>query len=69
MTEKRNPAASANRVRSIANLAKGDASDLTENPSDFQSEILVARQLARRFGIGLHHALVVCELAGIGRAA
>jgi len=69
MPEKRNPAACANRVRSIVNLAKGDAPDLTETPSDFQPELLAALRIERRFGIGFHHARVICELAGIGRAA
>lgn len=69
MPEKRNPAASANRVRSIVNLAKGDASDLTETPSDFQPELLAALRIERRFGISACLARTVCELAGIGRAA
>lgn len=72
MTERVNPAAraGANRVLEIAAVCRPlDNQNPTDNPSDFQSEILAARHLARRFGIGLHHARVVCELASIGRAA
>lgn len=71
MTEKRNPAGhSHHRVLNIKAVGTAlDNQNPTETLLENQSETLAARHLAQRFGIGFHHARVVCELAGIGRAA
>lgn len=67
MTEKRNPAGhSHHRVLNIKALAGVDAQNPTETLLENQSETLAARHLVRRFGIGFHHARVVCELSGLG---
>lgn len=66
-----NPAAraGANRVLNIKALAGVDVQNPIEKPSETQLETLAARAVAQRFRITIHHARVVCELAGIGGAA
>ena len=68
MSKTTNPAAraGANRVPEIAAIAK--PLDLW-NPTEVTSESPAARVLARRYRISVHHARVICELAGIGGAA
>lgn len=67
-----NPAArlGANRARNVNRVA---AIEDISNPKAFtpniQSETLAARTLAKRFGLTIQHARVVCELAGIGGKA
>ncbi|WP_128755584.1 hypothetical protein [Metarhizobium album] len=70
MTEKRNPAGHGLRqVLNIKALAGVDAQNPNETILENQSETLAARHLVRRFGIGFHHARVICELSGLGGAA
>jgi hypothetical protein len=70
MTSKmENPAARdrANRVPEIAAIAKPlDFRNPIENPFEFQSELLAVVTVMRRFGIGYHHAQVVCRHSGLG---
>lgn len=46
-----------------------DAQNPIATYPEIQSETRAIASLMRRFPISFHHAKVVCELAGIGRAA
>lgn len=65
-----NPAARAcaNRVldRIVATAKQLDFQNPTENPTEFQSELLAVANVMRRFGIGFHHAQIVCRHSGLG---
>jgi len=73
MIRRENPAelrTSSNRVLNIDVLGRTvDNQNPSEKPSETQLETSAARAVARRFRITIHHARVVCELAGIGGAA
>jgi len=69
MMKMENPAARdrANRVPEIVATAKQlDIRNPIENPFEFQSELLAVVTVMRRFGIGYHHAQVVCRHSGLG---
>ena len=58
---------SAHRVpRNIKALAGVDSRESSASTPKYQSETLAVRTLAQRFGLTIHHARVVSELAGIG---
>jgi hypothetical protein len=64
-----NPAAlaGANRVLEIAATTKQlDIWNPTETHSHNQSELLAIARVMRRFGVGYHHAQVVCRHSGLG---
>ena len=46
-----------------------DRHELSSSPPKVQPETTAVRTLVQRFGLTIHHARVVCELAGIGGAA
>lgn len=66
-----NPAARAraNRVLNIKTLAGVDVQNPRAITPKVQSETLAVRTLMQRFGLTIHHARVVSELAGIGGQA
>jgi hypothetical protein len=65
-----NPAARANRANRVPDVIfAGDIWNPKAFTPNIQSETLAARTLAKRFGLTIQHARVVCELAGIGGKA
>jgi len=69
MSETKNPGRGqgAHRVPKVKAFSSSiDVLNPTETHPKYQSETLAVRTLAQRFGLTIHHARVVSELAGIG---